>query len=144
MSRLAGAENAEKVAAWLATQSDDDLLQSSEGRGKINRSEIVKAIGCSYNVVKNNRQVKDLIAAKEQELRDKGVFPQETAKTKSDKNKPREYDKTQQRKPLELKRMAALEAENLELKAKLRELEARLERFGELSETLSEMGFMPR
>ena len=31
-----------------------------------------------------------------------------------------------------------------ELKAKVKELEKRLERFGELSETLSEMGLMPR
>ncbi len=40
--------------------------------------------------------------------------------------------------------MEALEAENIELKAKVKELEKRLERFGELSETLSEMGLMPR
>jgi hypothetical protein len=40
--------------------------------------------------------------------------------------------------------VSSLEAENIELKAKVKELEKRLERFGELSETLSEMGLMPR
>ena len=37
-----------------------------------------------------------------------------------------------------------LERENIELKAKVKELENKLERFGELNETLSEMGFMLR
>ena len=41
-------------------------------------------------------------------------------------------------------RVATVEAENIELKAKVCELEKKLERFGELSETLAEMGFMPR
>lgn len=43
-----------------------------------------------------------------------------------------------------LQRIAALERENLELKVKVKELAIKLERFGELSETLAEMGFMPR
>ena len=40
--------------------------------------------------------------------------------------------------------IARLEQENIELKARIRELERRLARFGELSETLAEMGVMPR
>tara|TARA_R110001583_G_scaffold52178_1_gene162328 strand:- start:12846 stop:12968 length:123 start_codon:yes stop_codon:yes gene_type:complete len=40
--------------------------------------------------------------------------------------------------------LSSLEAENIELKAKVKELESKLERFGELSETLSEIGYMPR
>ena len=47
-------------------------------------------------------------------------------------------------KELDAKRMAVLEAENIELKAKVKKLEIKLERFGELSETVSEMGFLPR
>ena len=42
------------------------------------------------------------------------------------------------------RRYFRLEAENIELKAKVKELENKLKHFGELSETLSEMGFMPR
>ena len=45
---------------------------------------------------------------------------------------------------LDSKRISALEAENIELKAKVQELKSKLERFGELNETLCEMGFMPR
>ena len=41
-------------------------------------------------------------------------------------------------------RLVTLEQENIELKAKVNELQRRLERYGELSETLAEMGFMPR
>ena len=36
--------------------------------------------------------------------------------------------------------MSVLEAENIELKAKVKELESKLERFGELNETLSGNG----
>ena len=53
-------------------------------------------------------------------------------------------DNTVNRRAMDSNRLSVLEAENIELKAKVKELETRLERFGELSETLSEMGFMPR
>ncbi|EPA1794037.1 TPA: hypothetical protein ACGSRY_004672, partial [Escherichia coli] len=59
-------------------------------------------------------------------------------------DKPKQYDNTANRKLLDSKRVSTLEAENIELKAKVKELEGKLERFGELNETLSEMGFMPR
>ncbi|MFV8453155.1 hypothetical protein ACNO65_24315, partial [Vibrio campbellii] len=58
--------------------------------------------------------------------------------------KPKAYDNTANRKLFDSKRVSSLEAENIELKAKVKELEKRLERFGELSETLSEMRLMPR
>ena len=63
---------------------------------------------------------------------------------KSNADKPKQYDNTANRKLLDSKRVSTLEAENIELKAKIKELENKLERFGELNETLSEMGFMPR
>ena len=63
---------------------------------------------------------------------------------KKNEGKPQAYDNTANRKLLDSKRVSSLEAENIELKAKVKELEKRLERFGELSETLSEMGLMPR
>ena len=82
--------------------------------------------------------------ALEDKLRDKGVLPPLTESAKKDADKPKQYDNTANRKLLDSKRVSALEAENIELKAKVKELESKLERFGELNETLSEMGFMPR
>jgi uncharacterized protein YlxW (UPF0749 family) len=67
-----------------------------------------------------------------------------TESAKSNADKPKQYDNTANRKLLDAKRVSTLEAENIELKAKVKELEGKLERFGELNETLSEMGFMPR
>ncbi|MBF4354449.1 hypothetical protein EAY36_24710, partial [Vibrio anguillarum] len=63
---------------------------------------------------------------------------------KKNEGKPQAYDNTANRKMLDSKRVSSLEAENIELKAKVKELEKRLERFGDLSETLSELGLMPR
>lgn len=77
-------------------------------------------------------------------MRDKGVLPPLSEPAKKDADKPKQYDNTANRKLLDSKRVSALEAENIELKAKVKELESKLERYGELNETLSEMGFMPR
>ena len=63
---------------------------------------------------------------------------------KKNEGKPQAYDNTANRKLLDSKRVSSLEAENIELKAKIKELEKQLERFGEFSETLSEMGLLPR
>ena len=72
------------------------------------------------------------------------VLPPLTDTAKKDADKPKQYDNTANRKGLDAKHSSSLEVENIELKAKIKELEGKLKRFGELSETLSEMGFMPR
>ena len=77
-------------------------------------------------------------------MRDKGVLPPLTESAKKAGDKPKLYDNTANRKMHDARRLSSLEAENIELKAKVKELEGKLERFGELSETLSDMGFMPR
>ncbi len=87
---------------------------------------------------------KKALNALEGELRERGVLPPLTEAAKKNDGKPQVYDNTANRKLLDSKRVSSLEAENIELKAKVKELEKRLERFGELSETLSEMGLMPR
>jgi hypothetical protein len=80
----------------------------------------------------------------ENSLREKGILPELTESAKKSADKPKQYDNTANRKTLDSKRLSLLESENIELKAKVKELENKLERFGELSETLFEMGFMPR
>lgn len=136
-------QNLEAFEAWKATQTDDEFKQIVF-RGQLNRIEVAKGIGCGKSALNQNPALKKSLKALEDELRGKGVLPPLTAAAKKNEGKPQAYDNTANRKLLDSKRVSSLEAENIELKAKVKELEKRLERFGELSETLSEMGLMPR
>ncbi|HCE1505269.1 TPA: hypothetical protein RG678_002559 [Vibrio alginolyticus] len=136
-------QNLEAFEVWKATQTDDDFKQIVF-RGQLNRIEVAKGIGCGKSALNQNPALKKALKALEGELRGKGVLPPLTDAAKKNADKPKAYDNTANRKLLDSKRVSSLEAENIELKAKVKELEKRLERFGELSETLSEMGLMPR
>ncbi|EPF7652863.1 VPA1267 family protein [Vibrio vulnificus] len=136
-------ENLKAFEIWEATQTDDDLKQIVF-RGQLNRIEVAKGIGCGKSALYQNPDLKKALEALEDELRAKGVLPPLTDAAKNNADKPKSYDNTANRKLLDSKRVSSLEAENIELKAKVSELEQRLERFGELSETLSEMRLMPR
>ena len=136
-------QNLEAFEVWKATQTDDEFKQIVF-RGQLNRIEVAKGIGCGKSALNQNPALKKALKALEDELRSKGVLPPLTDAAKKNEGKPQAYDNTANRKLLDSKRVSSLEAENIELKAKVRELEKRLERFGELSETLSEMGLMPR
>ncbi|WP_281515888.1 VPA1267 family protein [Vibrio parahaemolyticus] len=136
-------QNLEAFEVWKATQTDDDFKQIVF-RGQLNRIEVAKGIGCGKSALNQNPALKKALKALEYELRGKGVLPPLTDAAKKNEGKPQAYDNTANRKLLDSKRVSSLEAENIELKAKVKELEKRLERFGELSETLSEMGLMPR
>lgn len=137
-------QNLEAFEIWKATQTDDDFKQIVF-RGQLNRIEVAKGIGCGKSALNQNPALKKALKALEDELRGgKGVLPTLTNAAKKNEGKPQAYDNTANRKLLDSKRVSSLEAENIELKAKVKELEKRLERFGELSETLSEMGLMPR
>lgn len=137
-------QNLEAFEVWKATQTDNDFKQIIF-RGQLNRIEVAKAVGCGKSALSQNPALKKALNALEEELRHKGVLPPLTDSAKKNADKPIVYDDTLSRsKQLDSKRVSSLEAENIELKAKVKELEKRLERFGELSETLSEMGLMPR
>ncbi len=136
-------QNLEAFEVWKATQTDDDFKQIVF-RSQLNRIEVAKGIGCGKSALNQNPALKKALQALEDELRGKGVLPPLTDAAKKNVGKPQAYDNTANRKMLDSKRVSSLEAENIELKAKVKELEKRLERFGELSETLSEMGLMPR
>jgi len=136
-------QNLEAFEVWKATQTDDDFKQIVF-RGQLNRIEVAKSIGCGKSALNQNPALKKALNTLEEELRDKGVLPPLTDTAKKNAHKPKAYDSTTNRNLLDSKRVSSLEVENIELKAKVKELEKRLERFGELSETLSEMGMMPR
>jgi len=136
-------QNLDAFLAWSATQTDDDYRQIAF-RGQLNRIEVAKAVGFGKSALNQNPDIRKHLEKLEDNLRDKGVLPPLTDTAKKEADKPKQYDNTANRKALDSKRSSSLEAENVELKAKIKELEGKLKRFGELSETLSEMGFMPR
>lgn len=136
-------QNLEAFKVWQATQTDDDFKQIIH-RGQLNRGEIANAVGCGKSALNQNPALKDALIRLENRLRERGVLPFLTEITKKDADKPKKCDNTSNHLLADAKRLSALETENIELRAKLSELEKSLQRFGELSETLSEMGFIPR
>ena len=131
-------QNLEAFEVWQATQTDDDFKQIAF-KGKLNRIEVAKGVGCGKSALNQNPALRKALKALEDKLRSPVAKP-----LGNNADKPKQYDNTANRKLLDSKRVSTLEAENIELKAKVKELEGKLERFGELNETLSEMGFMPR
>ena len=142
-----GAEKAKEYVRafelWMATQTDDDYQQIIH-RGNLSRGEIVKAIGCGRSALAQNPELRSQLQQLEDDLRAREVLPPLTAQAKASTDSPKAYDPSAHRRQLDTKRVSTLEQENIELKAKVNELQRRLERYGELSETLAEMGFMPR
>lgn len=136
-------QNLEAFEVWRATQTDEDFKQIIF-KGQLSRIEVAKSVGCGKSALNQNPALRNALKELEDELRIKGVLPQLTESAKTDANKLKKYDNTTNRKLHDSKRVSILEAENIELKAKVKELKSKLERFGELSETLCEMGFMPR
>ncbi|EKB1970470.1 hypothetical protein ACX07_05960 [Vibrio parahaemolyticus] len=136
-------QNLEAFMVWKATQTDSDF-EDITFRGRLNREEVAKGVGCGKSALNQNPALKEALKALEDDLRNRGVLPALTKPAKSNKDKPKPYDNTASRRLIDSKRVSKLETENIELKAKVKELESKLERFGELSETLSEMGLMPR
>ncbi|WP_111809591.1 VPA1267 family protein [Aeromonas allosaccharophila] len=136
-------QNAAAFQAWAATQSEDDFKQIIF-QGQLNRGEVAKAVGCGKSALSQNPELRKNLKSLEDNLRAKGVLPPLTDKAKTSDDKPKEYDVTAHRRQLDSRRISTLEQENIELKAKVNELQRRLERYCELSETLSEMGLMPR
>lgn len=136
-------QNLEAFQVWQATQTHDDFQQIIV-RGQLNRGEVAKAVGCGKSALTQNPALKKALALLEENLREKGVLPPLKQAVKDNIEKPKQYDNTVNLKQLNSKRLSTLESENIELKAKVNELENKLKRYGELSETLYEMGIMPR
>ena len=136
-------QNLEAFQVWQATQTQNDFEQIIV-RGQLNRGEVAKAVGCGKSALTQNPALKKALALLEENLREKGVLPPLKQPVKNSPEKPKQYDNTVNLKQLNSKRLSTLESENIELKAKVNELENKLKRYGELSETLYEMGIMPR
>lgn len=132
-------ENLDSFCAWIATQSSEDFKQIVH-RGQLNRGEIAKAIGIGKSALRQNPAIKERLEALENDLRRRDVLPPLTINASAEKHNPKRYDQIENRRAVESRRLSKLEQENIELKAKVEELKAKLERFGEMSEVLSEFG----
>ncbi|MCO7248824.1 VPA1267 family protein [Pseudoalteromonas sp. Ps84H-4] len=135
--------NVQAFEAWKATQTDDTYRQIIY-RGKLNRGEIAKAIDCGRSALTQNPTLRAGINQLEDQLRKEGILPPLTEEAKKVESNSKVYDPKASKRKRESGRLSALEKENVELKSLVKELKKQLRRYTELSETLSEMGFMPR
>lgn len=146
--KLSGPQKAEQNVAsfdtWLATQTDDDFKQMV-WRGQLNRGDLAKAVGCGKSALNQNPDLRLRLKLLEERLRRVNVLPPLSSKAaRNGSAEPKQYDYTANKRILDSKRVSTLEQENIELKVKVKELETKLKRYGELSETLAEIGLMPR
>ncbi len=135
-------QNLSAFQSWVATQTDDDFKQIVF-RGQLNRGEVAKAIGIGKSALRQNPAIKTALENLEQNLRDRGVLPELTETAQAQRSEPKRYDPSVSRRAMESRRLSVLEQENIELKARVATLEAKLKRYGELSEVLTEFGVAP-
>ena len=136
-------ENFHKYQAWESSQTTESLKQIIY-RESLSRKEIALACGFAKSALNQNPAIKNALSDFENKLREKGVLPPTTAAGAEKVSQDKEYDAKVVKQNKDSKRLSSLEAENIELKATIAELENKLARFGELSEVMSEIGFMPR
>ena len=135
-------QNLSAFQSWVATQTDDDFKQILH-RGQLNRGEVAKAIGIGKSALRQNPAIKTALENLEQSLRDRGVLPELTETAQAQRSEPKRYDPSVNQRAMESRRLSMLEQENIELKARVSTLEAKLKRYGELSEVLTEFGVAP-
>ena len=135
-------QNLSTFQGWVATQTDDDFKQIIF-RGQLNRGEVAKAIGIGKSALRQNPAIKTALENLEQNLRDRGVLPELTETAQAQRSEPKRYDPSVNQRAMESRRLSVLEQENIELKARVATLEAKLKRYGELSEVLTEFGVAP-
>lgn len=133
----------ERFLAWTLTVSDRDLGEMVY-RGEIKRSEVAKAIGCSVSALKQNQSLKAEYERFMESLRDRGGLPPLTEHARAEQGEAKLYDNSAARSALAAKRLSTLERENIELKARIAQLERELLRFTELSEAMTELGVFPQ
>ena len=135
-------QNLSAFQSWVATQTDEDFKQIVF-RGQLNRGEVAKAIGIGKSALRQNPAIKTALENLEQNLRDRGVLPELTETAQAQRSEPKRYDPSVNQRAMESRRLSVLEQENIELKARVATLEAKLKRYGELSEVLTEFGVAP-
>ena len=134
MSQKKAAENIDLFEGWIARQTNADF-KNLVRRGQLNRQEVAQQVGFAKSVLRQNPAVKARLERLEDDLRPIGILPEKKEQRfKEEKeNKPKKYDVEAGQRSNDKRRLQELEAQCLELKAKLK-------RYEELSEVLTEMG----
>jgi hypothetical protein len=125
-------QNIECFLSWMASTQDDNYKQIIF-RGKLNRNEVAKGCGFSKSVLLQNPKVKELLNNLEKSLRKRGVLPDFSDVGQSKLINTKTYDKAYSKNMKDSKRVANLEQ-------KVIELEAKLKRYQELAEVITDMG----
>lgn len=126
------AQNIEAFLSWMASTQDDYFKQIIY-RGKLNRNEVAKGCGFSKSVLLQNPKVKELLNNLEVSLRKRGVLPDLSDVGQSKLINTKTYNKSYSKNIKDSKRVANLER-------KVIELEAKLKRYQELAEVITDMG----
>lgn len=117
---------------WISLQTPESYTKITH-RGKLKRSDIAKACGFAKSALTQNPRIRERLEVLEDVLREKGVLPSlSDTKAREDSKAPK-YDSSSNSRIMESKRLAQLEQEVLELKAKLA-------RYEELAEVIDEIG----
>lgn len=138
-----GEKNVASFIQWAATQTDDDFLQHIRG-GQLNRSYVVKGVGCGRSALLQNPQLRSLLENLETDLRERGILPPVAPSEASDGKPLRQHDPKANASLRADQRAAALEKEVVALRAENAQLKASLSRYGELSEVIGELGLIPQ
>ena len=133
MSQKKAAENIDLFEGWIARQTNADF-KNLVRRGQLNRQEVAQQVGFAKSVLRQNPAVKARLERLEDDLRPIGILPEKEQRFQEEKeNKPKKYDVEAGQRSNDKRRLQELEAQCLELKAKLK-------RYEELSEVLTGVG----
>lgn len=123
--------NLQAFEQWILVQTPESYANIMH-RGKLNRVDIAKACDFAKSALTQNPRIRQRLETLEEDLREQGVLPPLSDMGKSENVEVSLYEAKPEQ-AMDSKRLADLEKENLELKAKL----ARLE---ELAQVIEEMG----
>jgi len=131
--------NFETFISWKDTQRLDDFKKIIKD-GKLSRTEIAKSSGLGKSSLYQNPSIRNALSELEERLRAYQILPALNESTNPSRLKHSKENHSKS----ETKKISALETQNLELKAQVRYLEERLNCFTELSESMIELGILPR
>ncbi len=141
--RQLGEENLALFRTWAASRTHADF-RAMTMRGVLNRTEIAKECGFAKSALSQNPQIKESLAALEQQLRDAGVLPQIAEQSELPRGEPVIRKQTSANSARDAERLNRLEQENASLRAEVSELKRQLAKFTVLRDALADTGRLPR
>ena len=135
-------ENVIAFEQWVASMLPTDF-QTLVFRGKLNRVEVAKAVGCAKSALQQNPRLKQQLFELEEKLRERGILPPPADTATSDQSSCPNSPSSDKDKLVRSATLHRMEQRILALEAENRALKQQLSRFSELSEVLTEMGRLP-